>query len=78
MKNRNFIVFIALVFLTCITYFSSFFSFGIVFLLIITFIKGFLIASFFMELKEVRLKYSIIVYLWIFFVLSLIAFAFLF
>jgi len=45
-------------------------------LLITTFIKGQLVVDYFMDLKEVRLKYRLIPTLWLIMVISLIAVAY--
>lgn len=70
-----------LVFLTTLTFilgkveFSPYFFIAII--LLTTFIKGQLVIDFFMGLKDVNLKYRLIVSLWLFIVIILIGIAFL-
>lgn len=76
MKSTSFFIFIVLFLLTSITFFSSYFTLGVTGLLIVTFIKGFLIVNYFMELRHVRLRYSMIIFAWLLIVLLLIYISF--
>jgi len=73
-------VWISLVTLTLFAYLLGYFNYIsttlVAVLLITTFIKGQLVIDYFMDLKEVRLKYRLIPTLWLFTVISLIATAY--
>ena len=73
-------VWISLVTLTLFAYLLGYFKYIsttlVAVLLITTFIKGQLVIDYFMDLKEVQLKYRLIPTLWLFTVISLIATAY--
>jgi len=73
-------VWISLVTLTLFAYLLGYFKYIsttlVAVLLITTFIKGQLVIDYFMDLKEVRLKYRLIPTLWLFTVISLITTAY--
>ena len=73
-------VWISLVILTLFAYLLGYLKYMtttfVAVLLITTFIKGQLVIDYFMDLKEVRLKYRLIPTLWLFTVISLIATAY--
>ncbi len=73
-------IYIILVILTLFAFISGWFglinSTIIAVLLVTTFIKGGLVAEYFMGLKEVQFKYRIIPIVWLVFVLSLVGVAY--
>jgi len=73
-------IWITLVTLTLFAYLLGYFKYIsttlVAVLLITTFLKGQLVIDYFMDLKEVRLKYRLIPTLWLFIVISLIATAY--
>jgi cytochrome c oxidase subunit 4 len=73
-------VWISLLTLTLFAYLLGYFKYIsttlVAVLLITTFIKGQLVIDYFMDLKEVRLKYKLIPTLWLFTVIFLIATAY--
>ena len=73
-------IWIILIILTAFAYFIGYFKYIsttlVAVLLITTFIKGQLVIDYFMDLKEVRLKYRLIPIIWLIIVLSLIATAY--
>ena len=73
-------VWITLIILTLFAYLLGYFKYIsttlVAILLITTFVKGQLVIDYFMDLKEVRLKYRLIPTLWLFIVISLIATAY--
>lgn len=79
MKSKT--IWIFLIFLTTLTFILGKFElspyFFIVLILLTTFVKGQLIIDFFMGLKDVNLKYRLIVSLWLSIVIILIGMAFL-
>lgn len=73
-------IWILLVALTLFAYLLGYFKYIsttlVAVLLITTFIKGQLVIDYFMDLKEVRLRYRVIPSIWLFMVISLIAIAY--
>ena len=73
-------VWITLVILTLFAYLVGYLKYisttFVAILLITTFIKGQLVIDYFMDLKEVRLKYRLIPSIWLFIVISLISIAY--
>ena len=73
-------IWIILIILTIFAYFLGYFKYIsttlVAVLLLTTFIKGQLVIDYFMDLKEVRLKYRLIPTIWITVVISLIATAY--
>jgi len=78
--NRSTKIWLVLVFFTALSLFlGAADSFTYVFLaivLFITFIKGQLVIDYFMGLKDVKLKYRLIVSMWLFFIITLIGMAY--
>jgi len=79
--NKTTFIWILLFILTSVTLFlgnsNSFSLIFIVLTLLITFFKGTLVIDYFMQLKNVKLKYRLILILWLLFVIILIGIAFL-
>jgi hypothetical protein len=80
--NKTTIIYIALLLLTTLTYLlgqtQSFTFVFIILVLITTFIKGQLIIDYFMELKNVHLKYRLFMIIWLALVISLIGLSYFF
>ncbi|MGB6328031.1 MAG: cytochrome C oxidase subunit IV family protein [Halarcobacter sp.] len=80
--NKSTAIYISLLFLTSLTYFlgqSETFTLPfIILVLITTFVKGQLIIDYFMELRNVTLKYRLFVSIWLFLVISLIGISYFF
>ena len=80
MKRTLEYVWITLVILTLFAYLLGYLKYItttlVAVLLITTLVKGQLVIDYFMDLKEVRLKYRLIPSIWLFTVLSLIATAY--
>lgn len=80
MKRTLEYIWIVLVVLTIFAYLVGYLKYIsttlVAVLLITTFIKGQLVVDYFMDLKEVRLKYRLIPTLWLIMVISLIAVAY--
>ena len=78
--NKATIIYISLLLLTTLTFLlgkSETFTFiFIAIILITTFIKGQLIIDYFMELKNVDLKYRLFLSIWLILVISLIGFSY--
>lgn len=80
MKKNLEIIWVILVILTIFAYLLGYLKYVsaslVAVLLFTTFIKGQLVIDYFMDLKEVKLKYRLIPILWLGFVISMIAVAY--
>lgn len=80
MKKTLEIVWITLILLSLFAFLLSYLNYihtlFVSILLVSTFIKGQLVIDYFMDLKEVKLRYRLIPTIWLFIVISLIAIAY--
>ena len=76
LKTSLMYTYLILIGLTSLTFLLGYFgqinSFLVGFILLITFIKGYLVIDYFMDLKEIAFKWRLFPILWLFLVITLI------